>query len=131
MTTNTGGKTATCVVTVKEDAPVITYSLAIDPESAEVLVGGTKAFTLTLTTTTNGEVATQTVTDATWTSSDVAVATVANGTATGVAEGTVTITAKYTPEGSAEELTVTAQLTVNKAPNHAGDPVEIEEGGNL
>ena len=110
---------------------VITYSLAIDPESAEVLVGGTKAFTLTLTTTTNGEAATQTVTGATWTSSDAAVATIANGTATGVAEGTVTITAKYTPEGSAEELTVTAQLTVNKVPNHAGDPVEIEEGGNL
>ena len=120
---------ASASLTVTVD--VITYSLAIDPESAEVLVGGTKAFTLTLTTTTNGEVATQTVTDATWTSSDVAVATVANGTATGVAEGTVTITAKYTPEGSAEELTVTAQLTVNKAPNHAGDPVEIEEGGNL
>ena len=120
---------ASASLTVTVD--VITYSLAIDPESAEVLVGGTKAFTLTLTTTTNGEAATQTVTDATWTSSDVAVATVANGTATGVAEGTVTITAKYTPEGFAEELTVTAQLTVNKEPNHAGDPVEIEEGGNL
>ena len=110
---------------------VVSYSLAIDPESAEVLVGGTKAFTLTLTTTTNGEAATQTVTDATWTTSDATVATVSNGTATGVAEGTVTITAKYSPEGSAEELTVTAQLTVNKVPNHAGDPVEIEEGGNL
>ena len=116
---------------LKVTVDVITYSLAIDPESAEVLVGGTKAFTLTLTTTTNGEAATQTVTGATWTSSDANVATVANGTATGVAEGTVTITAKYTPEGSAEELTVTAQLTVNKDPNHAGDPVEIEEGGNL
>lgn len=116
---------------LKVTVDVITYSLAIDPESAEVLVGGTKAFTLTLTTTTNGEAATQTVTGATWTSSDAAIATVANGTVTGVAEGTATITAKYTPEGSAEELTVTAQLTVNKEPNHAGDPVEIEEGGNL
>lgn len=116
---------------LKVTVDVITYSLAIDPESAEILVGGTKAFTLTLTTTTNGEAATQTVTGATWTSSDAAVATVANGTAAGVAEGTVTITAKYTPEGSQEELTVTAQLTVNKDPNHAGDPVEIEEGGNL
>ena len=120
---------ASASLTVTVD--VITYSLAIDPESAEVLVGGTKAFTLTLTTTTNGEAATQTVTDATWTTSDATVATVSNGTATGVAEGTVTITAKYSPEGSAEELTVTAQLTVNKVPNHAGDPVEIEEGGNL
>ena len=120
---------ASASLTVTVD--VITYSLAIDPESAEVLVGGTKAFTLTLTTTTNGEVATQTVTDATWTTSDATVATVSNGTATGVAEGTVTITAKYTPEGSEEELTVTAQLTVNKVPNHAGDPVEIEEGGDL
>jgi uncharacterized protein YjdB len=120
---------ASASLTVTVD--VITYSLAIDPESAEVLVGGTKAFTLTLTTTTNGEAATQTVTDATWTTSDATVATVSNGTATGVAEGTVTITAKYTPEGSQEELTVTAQLTVNKVPNHAGDPVEIEEGGSL
>ena len=69
------------------------------------------------------------MTGATWTSSDATVATVANGTATGVAEGTVSITAKYTPEGSAEELTVTAQLKVNKKPNQAGDekPVEEEE----
>ena len=116
---------------LKVTVDAVSYSLAIDPESAEVIVGGTKAFTLTLTTTTNGEAATQTVTGATWTSSDASIATVSNGTATGVAEGTVTITAKYTPEGSAEELTVTAQLTVNKDPNHAGDPVEIEEGGDL
>ena len=121
--------TASASLTVTVD--VVTYSLAIDPESAEVLVGGTKAFTLTLTTTTNGVAATQTVTGATWTTSDVSVATVANGTATGVTEGKVTVTAKYTPEGSEEELTVTAQLTVNKDPNHAGDPVEIEEGGDL
>ena len=126
-----GSEELSASASLKVTVDVITYSLAIDPESAEILVGGTQAFTLTLTTTTNGEAATQTVTGATWTSSDASVATVANGTATGVAEGTVTITAKYTPEGSAEELTVTAQLTVNKAPNHAGDPVEIEEGGNL
>ena len=97
VTTNTGGKTATCVVTVKEDAPVITYSLAIDPESAEIKYGETKAFTLTLTTTTNGVATTETVTGATWTTSDANVATVADGTATGTGAGTATITAKFTP----------------------------------
>lgn len=119
--------TAYATLTVTVDA--ITYSLAIGPESAEIKIGETKEFILTLTTTMNGEAATQTVTGATWTSSDATVATVANGTATGVAEGTVTITAKYTPEGSTEELTVTAQLKVNKKPNQAGDitPVEGEE----
>lgn len=119
--------TASATLTVTVDA--ITYSLAIDPESAEIKIGETKEFILTLTTTTNGEAVTQTVTGATWASSDATVATVANGTATGVAEGTVSITAKYTPEGSAEELTVTAQLKVNKKPNQAGDekPVEGEE----
>lgn len=115
--------TASASLTVTVDA--ITYSLAIDSESAEIKIGETKEFTLTLTTTTNGVAETQTVTGATWTSSDATVATVANGTATGVAEGTVTITAKYTPEGS-EELTVTAQLKVNKKPNQAGDPTPVE-----
>ena len=115
--------TASATLTVTVDA--ITYSLAIDPESAEIKIGETKEFILTLITTTNGEAVTQTVTGATWTSSDATVATVANGIATGVAEGTVTITAKYTPEGS-EELTVTAQLKVNKKPNQAGDPTPVE-----
>ncbi len=115
--------TASATLTVTVDA--ITYSLAIDPESAEIKIGETQEFILTLTTTTNGEAVTQTVTGATWTSSDATVATVANGIAAGVAEGTVTITAKYTPEGS-EELTVTAQLKVNKKPNQAGDPTPVE-----
>lgn len=115
--------TASATLTVTVDA--ITYSLAIDPESGEIKIGETQEFILTLTTTTNGEAVTQTVTGATWTSSDANIAAVANGIATGVAEGTVTITAKYTPEGS-EELTVTAQLKVNKKPNQAGDPTPVE-----
>lgn len=115
--------TASATLTVTVDA--ITYSLAIDPQSAEIKIGETQEFILSLTTTTNGEAVTQTVTGATWTSSDANIAAVANGIATGVAEGTVTITAKYTPEGS-EELTVTAQLKVNKKPNQAGDPTPVE-----
>ena len=122
---------ATASLTVKED--VITYALTIDPaEDAEVITGQTKAFTLTLVTNTNGEESTKTVTaDATWTSSDTTVATVAAGTATGVKEGTVTITAKYTPEGSSEQLEISAPLKVNKDPNHPGDPIPIEDDENL
>jgi uncharacterized protein YjdB len=120
----------TASLTVKED--VITYELTIDPEEETLLIiGNTQAFTLTLVTDTNGEVSTKTVTaDATWTSSDSAVATITAGTATGVKEGTVTITAKYTPAGSSE-LTKTVQLKVTKDPNHPGDPIPIEDDENL
>ncbi|MCR4859096.1 MAG: Ig-like domain-containing protein [Bacteroidales bacterium] len=108
---------------------IVTYSLALDPsEDATVIIGKTLALTLTLTVTTNGVSADSTVnTDATWTSSDGSLVTIDGGNVTGVKEGKLTITAKYTPEGS-DELTATVELTVNKEPNHAGDPVEIEEG---
>ena len=78
-------------------------------------------------TTTNGVDATSVVTaDATWSSSEDTVATVSAGTATGVKEGTVTITATYTTTDS-QELTASAELTVNKKPNQAGDPTPIED----
>ena len=114
--------TAEASLTVKKD----TYSLTIDPATdAEVIVGNTKVFTLTLVTTTNGVEATKDVTsEATWTSTDDTIATIAAGTATGVKEGTVTIKAVYTPQGS-EKLEISVSLKVNKDPNHAGDPVPI------
>ena len=103
--------TGSATLVVKDD---ITYSLSIDPESAEINYGETQAFTVTLTTVTNGQSSTSTVTGATWTTSDATVATVSNGTATGTGTGTATITAKYTPAGSDEELSVSAQLTVDE-----------------
>ena len=109
-------------LTVKD---VITYSLAISPaENAKVIIGKTQAFTLTLTTTTNGTPVESTVTTENWTSSDDKVATVANGIATGVAEGEVTITTKYTTPDNVEH-TLTAPLTVTKDPNTSGDPIVI------
>ena len=122
---------AAAEVTVTEIEDEVSYALSINPESAEVIVGSTQAFTLTLTITTNGVPSEQPVTGATWSSSDATVASVTDGVATGVSEGSVTLTATYTPEGSEEVLTVTAELKVNKVPNHAGDPIEIEEGENL
>ena len=103
--------TGEATLEVKDD---ISYSLSIDPEAAEINYGETKSFTLTLTTVTNGQSSTSTVTGATWTTSDATVATVSNGTATGTGTGTATITAKYTPAGSAEELSVSASLKVNE-----------------
>ena len=117
--------TAEASLTVKD---VISYSLSIDPEEAsEIIIGSTREYILTLTTTTNGVDATSVVTaDATWSSSEDTVATVSAGTATGVKEGTVTITATYTTTDS-QELIASAELTVNKKPNQAGDPTPIED----
>jgi hypothetical protein len=113
--------------TVEFASSAAIYSLAISPTSSEINVGETQAFTLTLTTTTNGTDATSTVTTTNWTSSDTAIATVENGVVSGLKEGEVTITAKYMPEGASEELSATATLTVNKDPNNAGDPTPGED----
>lgn len=110
---------------------VVTYSLSIDPASATVALEKQQALTLVLTTTTNGVASNQNVTATSWTSSDDTVATVADGVVTGKKEGTVTITAKYTPAGS-EELEATVEVTViDKVPNTPGTPVVIEEGESL
>ncbi len=121
-----GALTATATLTVKD---VVTYALTITPDkNAEVLVGKTLSFTLTLTKTTNGTAVNSDVTSAaTWSSSNKDAATIAAGVATGKKDGsTTTITAKYTPEGSSEELSVSVELKVNKDPNHAGDPTPVE-----
>lgn len=118
--------TAEATLTVKS---VVTYALAITPnENVVVYVGKTRPFALTLTTTTNGTAVESDVTDAaTWSSSNTDAATIAAGVATGKKDGsTTTITAKYTPDGSSEELSVSVELKVNKDPNHAGDPTPVE-----
>ena len=131
VTTTDGGKTATCTVTV--NTPVISVeSVQLDASAeADILIGGTQTYVVTLTTTTNGESAESVVANAVLTLSDTAKATVEGLVVTGVAEGKVTVTAKFTPEGSAEELTAAAQLTINKEPNQPGDPIVIEDDENL
>ena len=121
--------TATATLTVKN---VYEYRLAIDPESAEIIVNSTKKFVAKLFTTTNGTEDQGSEVTATWsiTSGGDYAAIATDGTATGVKEGTATITAKYTPAGSSE-LTATASLKVNKDPNHAGDPIVIGPGGSF
>ena len=128
VTTEDGGYTATCEVTVPD---VVTYTLEIDPaEDAEVNVGSEFTFKLWLTTTTNGDAGEpeNVAADATWTidedSTDIATIVTA-GTFKGLKEGTANITVKYT-KGEFEK-TLTATLKVNKDPNHAGDPVPIED----
>ena len=128
-----GALTATAALTVKD---VVTYALNISPTTDDqpvVIIGKTLPFTLTLITTTNGvDAEPEDITAAAdWSSSDEAIATVSGGTATGKKEGTVTLTARYTPEGSSEELSVSVDLTVNKDPNHAGDQTPVEEEEEL
>ena len=126
-----GALTTEVVLTVKD---VVTYALNISPTTDEqpvVIIGKTLPFTLTLVTTTNGNAAESDITtSADWSiSGDAAILT--NNTATGVKEGKVTITGSFKPEGATEPLTASAELTVNKDPNHAGDQTPVEEEEEL
>ena len=126
-----GALTTEVVLTVKD---VVTYALNISPTTDEqpvVIIGKTQPFTLTLVTTTNGKAAESDITtSADWSiSGDAAILT--NNTATGVKEGKVTITGSFKPEGATEPLTASAELTVNKDPNHAGDQTPVEEEEEL
>ncbi|MBO6237788.1 MAG: Ig-like domain-containing protein [Bacteroidales bacterium] len=119
--------TATATLTVKD---VVTYALKISPTTDDqpvVIIGNTLPITLALVTTTNDvEAEPDDITaDADWSISGDA-ATLTDNKVTGVKEGKVTITAKYTPDGSSEELSVSVELKVNKDPNHAGDPTHVE-----
>lgn len=126
--------TTSVKLTVKD---VIEYSLAIEPnEDVRVYINKTLGFILKLTTVKNrgteyASTETNDVTATTWNSSDTDIAAITDGTATGFAEGTVKITAKYTPTGSSEELQAEVLLTVLKDPNHAGDPIGVGEEENL
>ena len=90
---------------------VTLVSIAITPESASVLVGGTQQFTATGT---YSDDSTADITaEAVWTSSNAAVATVEGGLATGLALGTTTITATLGGiSGSAALSVVAVPVTV-------------------
>ncbi len=102
VTTEDGGYTATCEVTV--DIPVAVTGVTLDKTSLELTAAGqtaTIAATVTPANAANKAV--------TWTSSNNAAATVSNGVVTAVANGTTTITAKTADGG----YTATCEVTVN------------------
>ena len=104
-TTEDGGKTATCSVTVKA-ANVAVTGVTLDKSSSDLKVGGTVKLTPTVAP---ADATNKTVK---WTTSDDKVAKVANdGTVTGVAVGTATITCT-TEDGS---KTATCEVTVKEA----------------
>jgi uncharacterized protein YjdB len=108
VTTQDGGKTATCSVTVNAANPgnVAVIGVTLDQSTLTLTVGGNTA---TLTHTLNPTNATNK--NVTWTSSNNSVATVNNGTVTAVATGSATITVT-TQDGS---HTATCSVTVNAA----------------
>ena len=112
VTTEDGGKTATCKVTVKGFAVT---GVSIAPETLSLKVGesGTLTVTVTPANADNKKVS--------WTSSAPAVATVADGTVTAVAEGETTIT--VTTEDGAK--TASCKVTVAKA-EAPEEPVMVE-----
>ncbi|MBQ9173767.1 MAG: Ig-like domain-containing protein [Bacteroidales bacterium] len=100
---------ATAALTAKD---VISYSVALTPAEATLEIGDTQEYVLTLTTVKNGQSSEAPVTGFTLSSSDGTVASVSGATVSALKEGTVTLTAKYTPEGG-DELSATATVTVN------------------
>lgn len=118
--------TATTTLTVKD---VYEYSLAISPQNANIVVNQEQTFVVTLTTIKNG-VSSDSTPAATITVDDTSVASVNGLKVKGLKTGEVTVTAKYTPEGSGE-LTAGTKLTVNEDPNQAGKPVPVGEEENL
>ena len=118
VTTEDGNKTATAIVTVKDDTapvddPVAVTSVSLNKSSLSLKVGGTETLTATVlpSNATNKNV--------TWSSSDTTVATVVNGKVTAKAAGQADITVK-TEDGN---KTATARVTVTES----SDPVTPSE----
>lgn len=86
ITTNDGGKTATCEVTVVAEIVEVT-GITLAPTTATVQVAATTTLVATVMPANASD---KTVT---WTTSDATIATVAGGVVTGVKAGTATITA--------------------------------------
>lgn len=106
--THDGGFEDTCEVTVSD---VISYSLAIDPASAEIDALESKEFSVILTKVKNG-VTTESLVDVPLTTDELGGIEINGKSVKGLEGGTFTISATYTPEGSAE-LTAEATITVN------------------
>lgn len=106
VTTEDGGKTASCNVTVTPEL-VHPKSVKLDKTELEIYVGGSEKLTATITP---EDVDNNSVT---WSSSATDIATVgADGTVTGVKEGTAVITVTTVDGGK----TATCNVTVTPAP---------------
>ena len=105
VTTEDGGKTATCTVTVSEDVISVT-GVSLDKSSAALTVGGSVTLNATVTPSdaTNRNV--------TWSSSDRSVATVSAGVVKAVGVGTATITVTTADGGKTASCTVTVSAPV-------------------
>ena len=117
VTTEDGGKTATCKVTVKANAVAVT-GVTLNKASVELNVGASETLTATIAP------ADATNKNVTWSSSDAAVATVdANGKVTGVKAGEATITVTTEDGGKTATCAVTVKantvavtgVTLNKS----------------
>ncbi|MBR4353150.1 MAG: Ig-like domain-containing protein [Bacteroidales bacterium] len=103
VTTEDGGKTATCAVTVN---PVEVTSVTLDQDTLSLTKGGTA----TLVATVNPATATDKT--VTWSSNNTEVATVdANGKVTAVGGGSATITATAGGKSATCDVTVTVPVT--------------------
>ena len=107
--TTDGGKTDTCVVTVKADVAPVTVpvtGVTVSPKALNLTVCQSHQVTATVQP---GNAAVQTVN---WASSDSNVATVANGLVTAIAPGAATITAITTDGGKTDTCVVTVKADV-------------------
>ena len=101
VTTNDGGFTATCSVTVTDQAIAVT-GVQLDRETLDLLVGGASTTLMATISPVNA-----TNTDVIWTSSNTGVATVsATGEVSPVAEGTATITVTTEDGGHTDTCSV-------------------------
>ena len=105
VTTEDGGKTATCVVTVKAKVYPVT-GVTLDKTSAELTEGDK----ITLKATVSPENASNK--NVSWSSSNASVATVNNGEVTAVAPGTATITVITEDGGKTATCVVTVKARV-------------------
>ncbi len=118
VTTDDGGKTAECEVTVVAgEVPVVPVSaISVSPGTMTLTVGTTGTITATV------EPENATNKNVTWSSSNTDVATVANGVVTAVAPGTATITATSAANSSKKascEVIVKAEEPVEPTPIQA------------
>ena len=117
VTTEDGGKTATCTVTVTIDTSVPVQGVSLDNTSLYMTKMGQSA-QLTATV----EPANATNKNVTWSSSNTAVATVENGIVTAVGNGTAVITVTTEDGGK----TATCSVTVLIGDLNGNDSVDIE-----
>ena len=121
VTTVDGSKTATCTVTVTENAgSVAVTGVTLAPTTLALTVGGEAK---TLTATVSPDNATNKA--VTWTSDKPAVATVADGKVTPVGAGTATITVTTVDGGKTATCVVTVKASTT--PNDPKPPQAVED----